>query len=460
MARLMISVAGVRGIVGDGLTPEVVCRWGGAFGTFLGAGSVVVVGRDARDSGPVIESALVAGLRGAGCHVRRVGIVPTPTIQLAVEESEAAGGVAVTASHNPLPWNALKFIGGDGLFLTTDAGARVRRFAEEAGAIVYATHGALGSEGAAGDAAARHIEKILGLPYIDAGRTARRAFRVAVDCVNGAGAAVTPRLLERLGADVVRVHCEMDGQFPRHAEPRAEHLGDLVRAVRETRADIGVAHDPDADRVVFVTGSGRALSEEFSLAIACEARLASEKGGVVVTNLSTSQMVDAIAARHGARVERTPIGEANVAHRMRAVQSVIGGEGNGGVIQPLVHLARDGPAAVALVLALLAERDQTLDEVVDGLPRFAIAKREEHVDDFDSNRLRSRMESRFGQGIADEVDGMKLTWGNRWLHVRQSGTEPIVRIIAETPTQEETESLIREATAALSEGSGRPHAME
>jgi phosphomannomutase len=457
----MVSVAGVRGIVGDSLTTEVVCRWGAAFGTMLGGGRTVVVGRDARDSGPVIESSLVSGLRGAGCRVLRVGVVPTPTIQLAVEEVGAAGGVAVTASHNPLPWNALKFIGSDGLFLDAPTGSELRRIAEEATPpIAHVSHDALGGDGAIADAAERHIAKILALPYIDVARTARRGFKVVVDCVNGAGAAVTPRLLERLGADVVRVHCTMDGRFPRHAEPRPEHLGDLIGAVRETGADLGLAHDPDADRIVFVTGSARALSEEYSLAIACDLLLPRAPRGVVVTNLSTSQMVDAIAARHGGRVERTPVGEAHVAHRMRAVGSAIGGEGNGGVIQPLAHLARDGPAAAALVVSGLAERSQTLDELVDAIPRFAMTKREVPVVRFDAPALSSRMTARFGQGKIDTVDGLKMSWESRWVHVRPSGTEPLVRIIAETPTPEETETLIREATAALSAGDGGPRGRE
>jgi phosphomannomutase len=453
----MISVAGVRGIVGDGLTPDVVGRWGAAFGTLLGRGALVLVGRDPRGSGPVIEDALVAALRGVGCHVGRLGIVPTPTIQLAVEETEAAGGVAVTASHNPLPWNALKFIRGDGLFLTAEEGTRLRGLAEGPSVrLDYVGHEALGRDAAHPDAAERHVRKILSLPYIDAARIARRGFRVVVDCGNGAGSVVTPRLLERLGAEVVRLYCEPDGRFPRHAEPRPEHLGDLVRAVREARADLGLAHDPDADRIVFVTGSGRALAEEDSLAIACEEMLSRNPGGVVVTNLSTSQMIDEIAARHGGRVERTPVGEANVAHRMRASRAVIGGEGNGGVIQPLVHLARDGSAAAALALECLAAREASLDDVVSTLPRFAMSKREFPVRAFEPEALRRRLETRFGRGAADASDGIKLTWDKRWVHVRGSGTEPIVRVIAETPTEQETDALVREAAACLAGGAREP----
>lgn len=453
----MISVAGVRGIVGDGLTPEVVTRWGAAFGTLLGAGKTVLVGRDPRGSGPVVEDALVSGLRSVGCHVGRLGIMPTPTIQLAVEETDAAGGVAVTASHNPLPWNALKFIRQDGLFLTSEEGTHLRRIVEgPPSGIAYVGHETLGRDTACADAAERHVRKILALPYIDAGRIARRAFRVVVDCGNGAGSFVTPRLLERLGADVVRLYCEPDGQFPRHAEPRPEHLGDLARVVRESGADLGLAHDPDADRIVFVTGSGRALAEEDSLAIACEEVLSRRPGSVVVTNLSTSQMIEEIAARHRGRVERTPVGEAHVAHRMRASDAAIGGEGNGGVIQPLVHLARDGPAAAALVLECLAARGTTLDDLVQGLPRFAMAKRELTVAAFEPEAVRQRLEMRFGRGAVDNSDGMKLTWDKRWIHIRRSGTEPIVRVIAETPTQEETDRLVREAAACLTGGAPQP----
>jgi phosphomannomutase len=449
----MVSVAGVRGVVGESLTPEIACRWAAAFGSLLGSGSTVVVGRDPRGSGPVIEAAVAAGLRGAGCTVRRVGVLPTPTIQLAVEESDARGGIAITASHNPLEWNALKFVREDGLFLTSEEGRALRAIVEESRpAIAYAPHTALGGEETDAAAADRHIRKILALPYIDVSRVARRGFRVVVDCGNGAGALVTPRLVERLGADVVRLYCEPDGRFPRHAEPRPEHLGELVRRVRETGADLGLAHDPDADRIVFVTGSGRALTEEHSLAIACELILSSGPGGVVVTNLSTSQMIDEIAARHGAQVERTAIGEANVAHRMRAVGSIIGGEGNGGVIQPLVHLARDGPAAAALVLSGLAQREASLDEVVASLPAFAMVKREVTIASLDLDDLGRRLVERLGAGMVDRTDGLKMAWGRRWIHVRQSGTEPIVRVISEAPSREETEKLAEAAMSVLAPG--------
>jgi len=450
---LMVSVAGVRGVVGESLTSEIACRWGAAFGTLLGAGARVVIGRDTRGSGPVVEAAVVAGLRGAGCHVRTVGVLPTPTIQLATRDSDARGGIAITASHNPLEWNALKFIREDGLFLAADEGRTLRAIVEEGRpAVRHVAHDALGSEDADDGAAERHIDRILALPYIDAGRVARRGLRVVVDCGNGAGSFVTPHLLERLGADVTRLYCEPDGRFPRHAEPRAEYLGDLVNRVRETRADFGLAHDPDADRIVFVTGSGRALSEEYSLAIACELILAATPAGVVVTNLSTSQMIDEIAARHGSRVERTAIGEANVSHRMRETGSVIGGEGNGGVIQPAVQLARDGPAAAALVLAGLAERAVSLDELVAGLPAFVMTKREVAVAELKLDELRRRLEEALGAGAVDGTDGLKITWGRRWVHVRQSGTEPIVRIIAEAPSPEETTAMIDVAARGLGSG--------
>jgi phosphomannomutase len=455
----MVSVAGVRGVVGESLTCEVAMRWSAAFGSLLGAGSRVVVGRDSRGSGPVIEAAVSAGLRGAGCAVRRLGILPTPTIQLAVEEGDARGGIAITASHNPIEWNALKFIRHDGLFLTNEEGRALRAIAEgDSASMRHARHDQLGAEDEDSGAAERHIERILALPYIDRAAVARRRFRVVVDCGNGAGSFVTPRLLEYLGAEVVRLWCEPDGRFPRYAEPRPEHLGELARRVRETGADLGLAHDPDADRIVLVTGSGRALSEEYSLAIACEIVLGHSPRGVVVTNLSTSRMIEAIAARHGARVERTPIGEANVAHRMRESGIAIGGEGNGGVIQPLLHLARDGPAAAALFLAGLARAGASLDDLVATLPVFVMTKREAVVAEFSLDELGRRLESRFGAGESDRRDGLKMTWGERWVHVRQSGTEPIVRIIAEAPTSAETEAMIDVATSGLGSGAATsPH---
>ena len=449
--ELMVSVSGVRGRVGGGLTPEIVGWFAAAFGAYAIRESgrrVVVLGRDSRVSGPMFARAAIAGLQSVGADVLDVGIAPTPTVQLAVEDRQAAGGLAVTASHNPIEWNALKFIGSDGMFLDAEQGARMRALLEDK--VPRVGWEQLGGHSPDDEAIERHLSRILAIPFVDADRIASQRYHVALDCVRGAGGTILPRLLERLGCRVEAINLETDGHFPRQPEPVAANLGELEALVARTGAVVGFATDPDVDRLSLVGSNGRALGEEYTLALATRLVLA-HRPGPVVTNLSTSRLLDDVTARAGVPLERAPVGEINVARRMQRIGATIGGEGNGGVILPDVHLARDAPVAVALILQLLAEEGRPLERIASDIGRYEIVK--EKVDR-PSGSLESAYTSLVERLAAPEVDrqdGLRLAWPDqrRWAHLRPSGTEPIVRIIAEAPTREEATELVESLRAAL-----------
>jgi len=443
---LMVSVSGVRGLVGTDLTPEVVARWAAAFGTCAKDGKrrrrpKIVLGRDARTSGPMFANAAIAGLNSVGCDVIDVGLVATPTVQLAVEHHRAAGGIILTASHNPIEWNALKFVGPDGIFLDGIAGTRVRELAA-GNSLPRANYNAIGGVEADSEAISRHLAAVLALRGVDVRAVRRRRFRVALDTVRGAGGALMPELLERLGCRVSGVNLETDGLFPRPPEPVPENLKALGALVRRKKADIGIAVDPDVDRLAIVDEKGRAIGEDYTLAFAIRAVRPSGRQ-TVVCNLSTSLVVEDAAKEFGATVVRAPVGEVHVARKIIELKAVIGGEGNGGVMYPALHVGRDAPVAGALVLSLLARERVTVSEVVARAPRYAIVKakaprgvRLEQVYD--------ALRKRFSDATADMQDGLRLAWRDRWLHVRPSGTEPIIRLIAEAPSGVDAERLIEE----------------
>ena len=438
MESLIVGVSGVRGVVGEGLTPEVVVRFGAAFGTYL-AGGRVVVGRDSRRSGQMMRDALVAGLVSTGCDVTDVGVVPTPTIQLAVEELETSGGVAITASHNPVEWNALKFIGAGGAFLSAGEGARLLDL-YRAGTTQRVGWGDIGSITADRSAVDRHIERVLGLSVIDVDRIRERQYGVAIDCCNGGASIAFPQLLRSLGCAVVELNCEPSGLFPRDPEPVPRNLSELSQAVRKVQADVGFATDADGDRLSIVSNSGKPLGEEASLALAVSYVLAI-RPGPVVANVSTSRAIDDIAARFGQPVIRSKVGEAHVVRAMRDSKAVIGGEGNGGVIFPELHYARDGMVGMAFVLASLAGQGVSVDELAGGLPRYHIVKESARATSATQDELTDIARSAFPDGSYDLTDGVKVMWENRWVHIRVSGTEPIVRIIAEAPEEEEASRM-------------------
>ncbi len=452
--KLMVSVSGVRGRVGDGLTPEVIAQFAAGFGAWAlqqarAAGrekASVVVGRDSRVSGQMFQRVVVSALESVGCQVLDVGMAPTPTIQLAVEHNHAAGGLAITASHNPIEWNALKFISPTGLFLDPTESAAMRAIVE--GVIPRATWDKLGATTSVSDAVDFHISQILKLAFIDVKAIRARKFKVALDCVRGAGGAFMPRLLDELGCDVTAINLETDGKFPRAPEPVPENLGELEALVTKAGAEVGFAVDPDVDRLALVSEKGKAIGEDYTLAFAAKVVL-KHRPGPIVTNLSTSRIVDDIAEEAGRKVVRAPVGEVNVATRMRSEGAPIGGEGNGGVILTEMHLGRDAPVGAAIILQLLLEEKRTLSEIVASYPRYSIVKDKLDRPKAALDSVYASMRSAFPTAVADTQDGLRLTWPDRWVHVRPSGTEPIVRVIAEAPTEPEARKLIAECRAPL-----------
>jgi phosphomannomutase len=446
---LMVSVSGIRGRVGEALTPEVVATYAAAFGAWALTNTParpIVVGRDSRVSGPMFHRVAISALESVGAHVVDVGLTTTPTCQLAVEDHHAAGGIMLSASHNPIEWNALKLIGPTGLFLEAAQAREMHAIAD--GTIPRATWDKLGRVEQDSGAAKRHIERILKIPYVDAAAIRKRKFTVALDCVRGAGAVIVPQLLEHLGCSVTAIHVEPDGRFPRPPEPVAENLGELEALVKKTGADIGIAVDPDVDRLALVSEKGKALGEDYTLALASLLVLKHRKGAAV-TNLSTSKVVQDAVEKAGSRLTLAPVGEINVAVRMRELRAVIGGEGNGGVILPEVHLGRDAPVGIALILQLLTETNKPLSAIAAELPKYAIVKDKLDRPKASLDTVYDALRRTFGDAEVDTQDGLRLAWKDRWLHVRPSGTEPIVRVIAEAPTPDEARELVDRAREPL-----------
>jgi phosphomannomutase len=464
-STLMVGVSGVRGIVGKDLTPPVVTRWAAAFGGWVlesGKSRSVVIGRDARASGPEFVRAAIAGLTATGCDVIDAGLVPTPTVQLAVEHHAAGGGIVVTASHNPIEWNALKFIGADGIFLDGADGTRVQSLAAAGRGEGKGERGKVTHDD---QAVARHLDGVLGLPVVDVERIRARKVTVTLDAVRGAGGPVMRALLERLGCRVTGINLETDGRFPRAPEPVPEQLGELGALTRDAGADLGMAVDPDVDRLAIVDETGGPIGEDYTLAFAVRAVLGRLEGGTVgmggrgpsnlptvqpsvVCNLSTSLVVEDAARECGAAVVRTPVGEAHVARKIVELAAPIGGEGNGGVMYPALHVGRDAPVAAALVLALLVRSGKRVSELVAAAPRYVIVKAKLERGTRNAERaledVYAALRGRFPDASADRQDGLRLAWRDRWLHVRPSNTEPIIRLIAEAPSGAAARQLVDE----------------
>jgi phosphomannomutase len=450
---LIVSVSGIRGRVGIDLDPEVVVRTAAAFGAYItrkGWAGQIAVARDSRPSGPVFVRAATAGLQAVGCRVCDLGLVPTPTALLAIEERGLAGGIVVTASHNPREWNALKLAGPEGTFLTPEQGRELVADLRSDLRPPYVPE-ELGDAVDAPGSVARHIERILELPFVDAGRIGRRRFKVVLDCAHGAGGVIMPGLLERLGCEVVGIEMEPHGRFSREPEPIPENLTTLRERVGAEAADLGMAVDPDVDRLALVDETGRAIGEDFTLALAVKLMLR-HGSGPVVANMSTSQIVEVVAREAGAPYRRAAVGEANVAAEMRRSGALVGGEGNGGVILPTLHLTRDAPLAAALILQLLAEMNVSLSRIVASYPQYCIVKERYPRGDVEVGEALAEIERAFDAVEVDRRDGLYLSWPERqmWLHCRPSGTEPILRVIAEGPSENEPE--VRD----LVEGAGMP----
>lgn len=446
---LMVSVSGVRGRVGEALTPEVVATFAAAFGAWASRSGNrrVVVGRDSRVSGPMFTRIVHGALESVGCTVIDIGMAPTPTIQLTVEHHHAAGGLGITASHNPIEWNALKFIGPSGLFLSAAEGAAMRALLDTG--IPRATWDQLGAIEQDDEAIVRHIAQVLALPWLDVDGIRAQRYRVALDCCHGAGSVIMPQLLTELGCEVYAINMEADGRFHRPPEPVPENLGELEALVKATQAHIGFATDPDVDRLALVLDDGQAPGEDYTLAFAARTVL-KHRRGPVVTNLSTSKVVSDVAAEMGVPFHFAKVGEVNVALAMRDAGATIGGEGNGGVILPEMHLGRDAPVGAALMLQLMLEEGRPLSALVAAKPRYVIVKDKLDRPDAALDAVYEALRGAFADAVPDTQDGLRLDWPDRWVHLRPSGTEPIVRVIAEAPTQDAARELIAQARAPLS----------
>lgn len=434
----MFSVSGLRGIVGKDLFPEVVQHYAAAFGYFV-AGGRIVVGRDARKSGPLFRDAVIRGLHSAGCKVIDCGIVPTPTVLFMVRKLRAHGGIAITASHNPQQWNALKFVRRGGFFLDRKQqktfAARLRKAKIQQGGrarpnIHYA------------NAVDDHIDRIV--------KTLRLKVRynVGVDAVNGAGSVALPRLLEKMGCTVTRLNCRFSSKFPREPEPTPEHIKDLCRLVRKKKLDIGFACDPDCDRLSIVDERGIPIGEERSLVLAADYILKNKKGNVV-TNLSTTALMEHITHKYECRLYRTKVGEANVVSKMRKVDAVIGGEGNGGVIYPKMNFTRDALVGAALTLSIMQRHSAKLSAIVTAYPHMFMIKQKVRASRERFERRKSRIIRRL-PGRVNLQDGVRVSSTGWWVHIRPSQTEPLIRIIAEAQSKKQLVALIRKVRTLLS----------
>jgi phosphomannomutase len=434
---LKISISGVRGVVGQSLTPKLLTRFAQAFGTHTGPGTIVI-GRDPRTSGEMVKHAVVAGILSTGNRVIDIGVCPVPTVQLQVRHRRAQGGIAITASHNPAEWNALKFIGSSGLFLDA-AQARELLDIYHQGEYTKVGGAELRTVEVIEGATDLHIRSILDalgpLPHT------HRRLRVVLDSCNGAGSLVGPKLIEALGAEVIPINVTPDGSFPRPAEPLPENLGDLCRVVREHQADVGFAQDMDADRLAIVSNEGEAIGEDNTLVLAMLYVLSHEKGPVVA-NLSTTAAVEDVAKLFGCPVFLTKIGEVNVTDAMQQHNAVIGGEGNGGVIYPRINFARDSLVAMALVLHLLAESGKSVTELLETVPRYHIVKDKITCPSDRVSTVLRMVREQFAEFPMDTRDGVKVMTKDGWFLVRGSNTEPIIRIVAEAKSEERAREII------------------
>jgi len=456
-APLMASVSGVRGVVGASLTPETVCRFTGALAAWLAeneAGDAVILGRDGRKGGDVVAACAAAAFRAAGFRVIDLGVATTPTVGLMVKRYAAAGGLAITASHNPAEWNGLKPITARGAAPSPDQAAEIlARF--HAGKTLAVPHDKLGALDADDTAAHAHVAAVLEAlsPLCPIDRIAERRFSVALDAVNASGSLPGPMLLEALGCSVERVACDGSGVFPHTPEPTEENLRSLTSAAKGRAA--AFAQDPDADRLAVIDETGRYIGEEYTLALCARAILTLGKSGgeaaVLAANLSTSRMIDDVAAKAGATVARAPVGEANVVATMREKNAILGGEGNGGVVWPAVVEIRDSLSSMALVLALMAAENRPLSQIVADLPAYAIVKRKTPIREGLAPAAVAALKKKHASESLDEQDGLRIDFADppSWVHVRPSNTEPILRVIAEAPTQADADRIADDAEALI-----------
>lgn len=458
---LIKSISGIRGTIGgpagDGLSPEDIVKFTAAYATFIrrevpaGIRPVVVVGRDARISGPMVASIVIGTLQAMGCDVVNIGLASTPTTELAVTGERAAGGLILTASHNPIQWNALKLLNSRGEFLNDAEGKEVLRIAAE-GAYTFAPVHELGTVSVNTTYNRRHIDAVLALPLVDPEAIAKADFTVAVDAVNSVGGIVIPELLRALGVrNIIELNCEANGRFAHTPEPIPENLTGISGLMAGSKADLGIVVDPDVDRLALVMEDGRMFGEEYTL-VAVADYVLSHTPGNTVSNLSSSRALRDVTAAHGGSYSAAAVGEVNVTTEMKRTGAVIGGEGNGGVIYPEIHYGRDALVGVALFLTLLAKKGKKVSELRKEYPAYEIYKTKIQLSpELDVDAILAAMKERFASEKITDIDGVKIDFADSWVHLRKSNTEPIIRIYAEAHTADEAKALADRIRAIIAD---------
>ena len=459
---LIKSISGIRGTIGgntnDNLTPVDAVKFAAAYGTWLKTYSnkenlKVVIGRDARLSGEMIQNLVVSTLVGLGIDVIDLGLSTTPTVEIAVPLEKADGGIILTASHNPKQWNALKLLNEKGEFLDAEQGAKILVLAEKED-FEFAKVDDLGEIIKNDSYIDIHIDEVLELPLVDADTIKEVGFKVVVDGVNSTGGIAIPKLLEELGVEVVKLYCEPTGHFPHNPEPLKEHLGDISKKVVEEKADFGIVVDPDVDRLAFISNDGEMFGEEYTL-VACADYVLSKTIGNTVSNLSSSRALRDITEKHGGTYEAAAVGEVNVVTKMKANNAIIGGEGNGGIIYPESHYGRDALVGTALFLMLMAEKGGTVAELRASYPSYFMSKKKiQLTPDLDVDALLDAMHNKYKEEQVSTIDGVKIDFPENWVHLRKSNTEPIIRIYTEAKSQDEADGLANRIIGEIKEIAG------
>lgn len=459
---LIKSISGIRGTIGgtqgDNLTPLDAVKYAAAYGHWVKKQRNkqthrVVVGRDARISGEMIQQLVMNTLVALGIHVIDLGLSTTPTVEMAVAMEHADGGIILTASHNPRQWNALKLLNNKGEFLSAAAGQEILDIASS-GDIVFSEVDNLGRISINDAYIDLHIDEILALPLVNADAIKKQKFRVVVDGVNSTGGIAVPRLLEELGVEPIKLYCTPNGDFPHNPEPLKEHLGDLMKMVKDEKADFGIVVDPDVDRLAFVDENGEMFGEEYTLVAVADYVLSKNKGNTV-SNMSSSRALRDVTEKHGGRYTASAVGEVNVVEKMKETDAVIGGEGNGGIIYPALHYGRDSLVGIALFLSFLAEKQMKVSELRKTYTSYFMSKKKiDLTPDLDVDALLQAMEEKYSGEEINTIDGVKIDFPENWVHLRKSNTEPIIRIYTEAKSQEEADNLANRFIAEIKEVAG------
>ena len=435
---LKASISGIRGIVGESLTPDVIVKYVSAYSQMMPAGPILL-GRDSRPSGDVLCNFVAYLLNCLGREVIEIGIVPTPTVLFCVKEKGYAGGIVITASHNPIEWNALKLVNSKGKFLSPAEFAKLSELVEQ-GKFDYAVWDKLGKSEKMHDMALLHLEKVLN--FVDVEKIKAKNFKVVIDTVNGAGGPIGAKLLRTLGCEVIEINTETTGYFAHPPEPTPENLTQLSEKMKECSADVGFALDPDADRLVLAGSDGEILSEEYTLALCADHYLSSKEKTDLVINLSSSRLCDDVAAKHGVKVLRVPTGEIHVTESLEQTGAKLGGEGNGGVILPQINKCRDTLVGMALILEYLANNGKKIEDCAKEIGNYSFIKTKFQVTDIDLTKTEALLKEKFPDGKLNNSDGLRLDFDDSWVLIRKSNTEPIVRVFAEAKSEQRALELI------------------